>query len=120
MDETKISLFGGDGQKYVRPLNVRKYIDIIPELILLPLIRDLFTNNASFVFQQDSTTCHAIIELLSCSGNSSDLHPIENLPPLENSCSNEVIMKKELKTIFSSMTHRCEAVIKNKGNSTKH
>ncbi|PRD25439.1 UNVERIFIED_CONTAM: hypothetical protein NCL1_40940 [Trichonephila clavipes] len=41
-------------------LNVIKYIDIIPEHKLLPSIRDLFTNNASFIFQQDSTPCHTV------------------------------------------------------------
>ncbi|GFT17604.1 transposable element Tcb1 transposase [Trichonephila clavipes] len=41
-------------------INVRKYIDTILEPKLLPPIRDLFTNNASFIFQQDSTPCHTI------------------------------------------------------------
>ncbi|KFM62309.1 Transposable element Tcb1 transposase, partial [Stegodyphus mimosarum] len=98
-DETKISLFGSDGRKYVRrrigeelhpdciqatvknpvsvmiwscmsadgigrlhvidgTLNARKYIDTILEPKLLPSIRDLFPNNASFILQQDFAPCH--------------------------------------------------------------
>ncbi|GFU37734.1 putative DD41D transposase [Trichonephila clavipes] len=38
-------------------LNVIKYIDTILEPKLLPSNRDLFTNNASLYFQQDSALC---------------------------------------------------------------
>ncbi|GFY12895.1 transposable element Tcb1 transposase [Trichonephila clavipes] len=41
-------------------LNVIKYIDTILEPKFLPSIRDLFTNNASFIFQQDSAHCHTV------------------------------------------------------------
>ncbi|GFU60288.1 transposable element Tcb1 transposase [Trichonephila clavipes] len=41
-------------------LNVIKYIDTILEPKLLPSARDLFTNNASFVIQQDSAPCHTL------------------------------------------------------------
>ncbi|GFS76160.1 1-aminocyclopropane-1-carboxylate synthase-like protein 1 [Trichonephila clavipes] len=71
-------------------------------------------------------------------GNSPDLNPIENLwlrlktlvqmrypwnkkELIEDvivSC-HHVITKEELKTIFSSIKHRCEAVIKIKGNLAK-
>ncbi|GFW52757.1 transposable element Tcb1 transposase [Trichonephila clavipes] len=40
-------------------LEVRKYIDIL-EPKLLPSIRDLFINNVSFTFQQDSAPCHTV------------------------------------------------------------
>ncbi|GFW07602.1 DUF4817 domain-containing protein [Trichonephila clavipes] len=41
-------------------LNAIKYVDTILELKLLPSTRDLFTNNASFIFQQDSASCHIL------------------------------------------------------------
>ncbi|GFW06842.1 transposable element Tcb1 transposase [Trichonephila clavipes] len=86
-------------------LNVRKYIDTILEPKLLPSIRGLFTNNASFIFNQDSATCHTvkkskdwyrykIIELLSWSGNSPETQSYRKLvAPFDNSCPNEVSMK---------------------------
>ncbi|GFS78407.1 uncharacterized protein TNCV_3146731 [Trichonephila clavipes] len=43
-----------------RTLAVIKCIDIILQPKLLPSIRDIFTNNASFVFQHDSAPCHTV------------------------------------------------------------
>ncbi|CAL1275511.1 unnamed protein product [Larinioides sclopetarius] len=98
-DESKISLFGSDGRKYVRRrvgealhpdcieattknltnvmiwacmsadcvgqiqvidgiLNAKKYIETVLEPKLIPSIRDLFPNNAPFIFQQVSAPCH--------------------------------------------------------------
>ncbi|GFY07438.1 transposable element Tcb1 transposase [Trichonephila clavipes] len=41
-------------------LNARKYIDTILEPKFLPSIRDLFTNDASFTFQQHSSLCNIV------------------------------------------------------------
>ncbi|GFY04710.1 putative transposase like protein [Trichonephila clavipes] len=41
-------------------LNVIKYIDTILEPKLVSSIRDLFTSNASFNFQPDSSHCHTV------------------------------------------------------------
>ncbi|GFY19820.1 transposable element Tcb1 transposase [Trichonephila clavipes] len=41
-------------------LNVIKFIDTILEPKTLPSNRNLFTNNASFIFQQDSASCHTV------------------------------------------------------------
>ncbi|GFU84804.1 transposable element Tcb1 transposase [Trichonephila clavipes] len=41
-------------------LDVIKYIDAILEPELLPSIINLLTNNASFIFQQDSAPCHTV------------------------------------------------------------
>ncbi|KFM76885.1 Transposable element Tcb2 transposase, partial [Stegodyphus mimosarum] len=131
-------------------LNARKYIDTILEPKLLPSIRDLFPNNASFIFQKESAPCHTAkiskewfpiksIKLLSWPGNSPDLNPIENLRHRLKTLvrmrrpSNKrelieaiivswhhVITKEELNTLVSSMKRRCEAVIKNKGYPTKY
>ncbi|GFU54467.1 transposable element Tcb1 transposase [Trichonephila clavipes] len=98
-DETKISLYGSNGRKYVRRrtegmlhsdciqatvkfpqfydlvMHISRWyrsssyhgwnmecqkIDTILEPKLLPSIRGLFTNNASFIFQKDSVPCHTV------------------------------------------------------------
>ncbi|GFV21666.1 uncharacterized protein TNCV_1834441 [Trichonephila clavipes] len=41
-------------------LNGEKYTDTVLEPKLLPSIRYLFTNNALFIFQQDSAPCHTV------------------------------------------------------------
>ncbi|KFM64374.1 Transposable element Tcb1 transposase, partial [Stegodyphus mimosarum] len=183
-DETKISLFGSDGPKYVRcrigeelhpdciqatvknpvsvmiwscmsadgighlhvidgTLNARKYIDTILEPKLLPSIRDLFSNNASFNLLHGKISKEWFrtksIKLLSWPGNSPDLNPTENLwhrlktlvrmrrPSNKRELIealivswHHVITKEQLKTLVSSMKCRCEAVIKNKGYPTKY
>ncbi|GFX80367.1 glycerol-3-phosphate dehydrogenase [Trichonephila clavipes] len=53
-------------------LNVRKYIDTILESKLLPPIRDPVTNNASFIFQQDSAPCPTVKERTNTAESSSD------------------------------------------------
>ncbi|GFU81594.1 transposable element Tcb1 transposase [Trichonephila clavipes] len=119
-------------------LNVRKYIFTILEPNLLPSIRDQFTNNASFIFQQDSALSHTvqlskdwyyskITALFSCSGYSPDLNPVQNLwhrlktHEIKKELTEDtvvswhhVITKEELKPIFGSMKQRSEASIKKK------
>ncbi|PRD17959.1 UNVERIFIED_CONTAM: hypothetical protein NCL1_62492 [Trichonephila clavipes] len=41
-------------------LNVIKYINAVLEPKLLHSIRDLLTNNASFIFRQDSAPTHTV------------------------------------------------------------
>ncbi|GFU94928.1 DNA-binding protein SMUBP-2 [Trichonephila clavipes] len=41
-------------------MNARKYIDTILEPKLLPSVKDLFPNNAAFIFQQDSAPSYTV------------------------------------------------------------
>ncbi|CAL1261739.1 unnamed protein product [Larinioides sclopetarius] len=49
-------------QKIDGILNAKKYIETVLEPKLIPSIRDLFPNNAPFIFQQDSAPCHTAKE----------------------------------------------------------
>ena len=71
-------------------LNGKKYIETILEPKLIPSIRDIFSNKAPFILQQDSAPCHIPkvckawfqnkgIDTLPWPGNSPELNPIENL-----------------------------------------
>ncbi|GFX13500.1 transposable element Tcb1 transposase [Trichonephila clavipes] len=85
-----------------------------------------------------SKTIRSRLADVSLKGNSPELDPLENLwyrlktlvrmryPRNKKELIADIIVswlhlitKEELKTIFISMKHRCEAVIKNKGNLTK-
>ncbi|GFU63638.1 transposable element Tcb1 transposase [Trichonephila clavipes] len=119
-------------------LDARKCIDNTLELKLLSSFRDLFPNHASFILHQDSASCYKAKlskelfrkkSALNCcrewSGNCFDPNPVEDSNKMDLIETiivswHQVITKKELKTVVSSMKHRCEAVIKNKSYPIKY
>ena len=127
-------------------INAEGYIDIL-ENSLIPSLH-YYGLHSNFDFQQDNAPCHTArivkqwfneqgMEVMKWPAQSPDLNPIENLwdqiatkvakgHPSNNTqlltalkAAWNALPDEHLKTLFDSMSRRCEAVIAAKGGATR-